>query len=241
MPNRQVLLSWVFMMPPVLRKRSFVVFDLDGTLIHIVPDLRVALNGLLIELGGRSLEADEVRQMVGAGVDRLIERAMTAAALSTMAWEGGLAPLVRRFLEIYESAPTALTRCWPGAETVLETLIASGYWLGLCTNKPHRATLDILAQLDLTRFFSAVVGGDSTSHIKPDPRPLMATLDALGARLDEAVMVGDSANDVGVARNAGIPVIVVSFGYAGISPQAMGADAVIDAFSELPAALEGLC
>ncbi|MEO5372715.1 MAG: phosphoglycolate phosphatase [Alphaproteobacteria bacterium] len=216
-----------------------VVFDLDGTLVHSVPDLRVALNRLLSEIGGRAVDDDAVRLMVGDGVEAFVQRGLAAAGLPPPA-DAAVPALVRRFLDLYEAAPAALTRPWPRAGAALGSLRAEGVRLGVCTNKPTTAAIDLLDQLGLSEFFSGVVGQGSTPFIKPDPRPLLATLDAMGVARERAVMVGDSVNDVQVARNVGIPVILVSFGYTAVPARELGADAVIDDFADLAAAVSSL-
>jgi phosphoglycolate phosphatase len=96
-----------------------------------------------------------------------------------------------------------------------------------------------LRELDLARYFGAVLGGDSIAGVrKPDPRLLLAVIERLGESPAEAVMVGDNANDVHVARAAGIPVIIRAGGYIQVPASQLGADAVIETFAELPAALD---
>jgi phosphoglycolate phosphatase len=103
-----------------------------------------------------------------------------------------------------------------------------------------RFTERLLEDLALAPYFDAVVGGDSLSVRKPDPGHITGTLARLGVETDSAIMVGDSANDVQAARGAGIPAIVVSFGYTKIPASELGADALIDHFAELPAAIARL-
>jgi phosphoglycolate phosphatase len=144
------------------------------------------------------------------------------------------------FLDYYGANLATQSRPFAGVRETLTMLATSAGPLGVCTNKPERLSRCLFDALDLTRFFSAVLGGDSLAVRKPDPEHLWATIDALGAGRSEAVMVGDSANDVATARNAGVPVIVVSYGYRDAPAAALGADAVIDSFAALPAALERL-
>lgn len=112
--------------------------------------------------------------------------------------------------------------------------------LGICTNKPAAITARVLDELDLTRWFGAIVGETVDRPRKPHAAMLMATLEGLGVPPASAVMIGDSAADVGAAKAAGVPVIAVSFGYAAIPPRELGADLVIDHLSELPGALTAL-
>ncbi|MFB3150223.1 MAG: HAD-IA family hydrolase, partial [Alphaproteobacteria bacterium] len=145
------------------------------------------------------------------------------------------------FIDFYEGHGAVLTRAYAGAVEALKRLSDEGYALGICTNKPHRATCEILGALDLEGYFSAVLGGDSLEGVrKPDPRHLLAAVERLGAARETAVMVGDTENDVAAARGAGVPVIAVAFGYARVPAEDLGADAVIGHFDELPDAIRRL-
>ncbi|MGF1640127.1 MAG: phosphoglycolate phosphatase [Rhodospirillales bacterium] len=209
-----------------------VVFDLDGTLVDSAPDLQAALNRLMRELGRRPLGLDEVKGMVGDGAAKLVERAVAATGLDGPGDDLGV--LTARFLAHYEGHATDCTRPYPGVRETLTRLRAAGLALAVCTNKPEAATREVLKDLDLDGFFAAVVGGDSLPGVrKPDPAMLRAILEAVGASPREAVMVGDNANDVAVARALGVPVVVRADGYTRTAPADLGADAVIDDFAEL--------
>ncbi len=214
-----------------------LLFDLDGTLVDSAPDLAGALNRLRAEQGLAALAIAQVKGMVGDGVAKLVERGLPP---SHRAAPGDHEGLVNRFLEIYEARLTAETRPFPGVVETLEELAAAGRRLGVCTNKPEAASREILANLGLERFFATVGGGDSFAERKPAAGHLLATLARMGAVADSAVMVGDSPNDVLSARNAGLPVVVVAYGYSRVPPAELGADALIERFADLPAALAAL-
>lgn len=217
-----------------------VVFDLDGTLIDSAPDLRTAVNRMLAEKGRPALDLGAVTAMVGDGVHKLVERALTATGDGAPAADE-VAGSTRRFLEFYEGHGAVLTRAYPGAVEALKCLSGEGYALGICTNKPHGATRDILAALDLEGYFSAVLGGDSLDGVrKPDPRHLLAAVERLGATRETAVMVGDTENDAAAALGARVPMIAVAFGYAKVPVADLGADVVIGHFDELPDAIRRL-
>ena len=214
-----------------------VIFDLDGTLVDSAPDLRVAVNKLLSEEGRRSLSLEEVTGMIGDGAMKLVERAFEATGGSNGA--GPLQQLTTRFLAFYDGHATDSTRPYPAVPETL-TLLRERQWsLGICTNKPERATCEVLRGLALDQHFGAVVGGDSIAGVrKPDPRMLLAVLDRLGAAPADAVMVGDNANDVEVARAAGVPVIIRAGGYTRVPLSDLRPDGVITDFSELPSVLD---
>jgi phosphoglycolate phosphatase len=214
-----------------------VVFDLDGTLIDSVPDLARSLNLVLAELGRKRVPLDRVRGFIGDGGSKLVERGLAATGGSTPELLG---PAFARFLEIYESAPATMTRPYPGVLATLRQLRQNGMRLGICTNKPHVATLAVLSALGLDGFFGAVVGGDTLPRRKPDPAPLHHALDRLEVAADHAVMVGDNEHDAAAAAAAGVPCILVSYGYARVPLDEIRASARIDRFDEVPAALARL-
>jgi phosphoglycolate phosphatase len=214
-----------------------VLFDLDGTLIDSLPDLAAAVNRLLAAEGRPPLPDDAVKVMVGDGAGTLVERAFAA--------RGGLpgpevSPFLARFLADYEPRAAELTRPWPGVVETLETLKSLGLKLAVCTNKPSRATAEVLAALGLAGYFDVVVGGDDAPALKPDPVHVLVTLERLGVSAGQAAMIGDSLNDVLAAQAAGVPAVVVSFGYCRGPAVELGAEVVIDDFRDLPGALASL-
>ncbi|MBI1777068.1 MAG: phosphoglycolate phosphatase [Proteobacteria bacterium] len=210
-----------------------VVFDLDGTLVDSAPDLLAAANLLLESLGRRQLGLTEIKAMIGDGTTRLVERALAA----TGAVPADSKLHVERFLAAYEAEATRLTQPYPGVLPTLQHLAEDGIRLAVCTNKPLKATTAVLGGLGLDRFFSAVVGGDSLAVRKPDPRVLLEALARLETAPNQAVMVGDNEHDVATARAAGVPMILVSYGYARLPVAELGADRLLHRFDALPAAL----
>jgi phosphoglycolate phosphatase len=214
---------------------SAIVWDLDGTLVESAPDLAKALNTLLVEQGRHTHSVESVRPMIGAGVAKLIERGFRAAgpALDPDAVDD----LVPRFMEIYTACATEQTHLVPHAREVLEHFYHAGVRQGLCTNKPIAVTRQIVNVLDISGYFRSIVGGDSTNAKKPHPLPLQTCLEELGTRPENAVMIGDSGADVGSARAAGVPVILVPDGYTGAPAVSLGADFVVGSLSDIPGSI----
>ncbi len=210
-----------------------LLFDLDGTLVHSLPDLTLALNRLLAEEGRRPVSEPEVARMVGDGARVLVERAFTATGAA--AGEPDLDMLTGRFVSIYETAATGGTQPYPGVVSTLVKLAERGHPMAVCTNKPYRPTMVLLEALDLLRFFPVVIGGGSTAERKPHPQPVLAALAGLGASASRALMVGDGLNDVLAARGAGVACVCVSYGYPHGAVEEFDALAVIDRFTDLPA------
>jgi phosphoglycolate phosphatase len=219
-------------------KLQAVVFDLDGTLIDSAPDITSAVNRLLTVYGRPPISVAQVRGMVGDGAPILLARAFAASGAPL---DPDAAPeIYATFLDVYERQSASPDSIFPGVPETLDALLARGLRLGLCTNKPERVTIEVLDQLNLARFFGSVAGGDTLPVRKPDGGHVAWVVEKLGAGPDGAVMVGDNHNDIAAARGAGVPVIAVSYGYPHTPVAELGADAVIDHFSELPAALDAL-
>lgn len=208
-----------------------IAFDLDGTLVDSAPDLIGTLNVLLDQEGIAPLPLDQARPFIGQGARRMIERGFAAQGRAVAPPQ--MDALFARFLDHYQAHSADLTRPFPGVVEALTTLKGAGAKLCICTNKLTRLSTPILEALDLARFFDAVVGPDAAPAPKPDARHLTSAIAAAGGRADRAVMVGDSAADAGSARAAGVPLVLVGFGYTDIPAAELGADVLIGHFDEL--------
>lgn len=217
---------------------AVIAFDLDGTLVDTAPDLLGSLNHILEEEQLPPVPADSARHLVGHGAKALLQRGF---ALADRPWESAREKaLVERFVAVYLDRITAESRPYPGVEPALDALAQAGAKLVVCTNKRTDLSLALLEGLGLLGSFGAVVGADLAPAPKPDPRHLLLAIETVGGRPDHALLVGDSASDIGAARNAGVPSVAVRFGYCDEPVEALGADALIDHFSELPGVAERL-
>lgn len=213
-----------------------ILFDFDGTLIDSAPEIGAGLNGLLAERGRPPVTDAQVRQFIGDGAARLVERGFAATGAPLPADE--LPAAVARYLEIYADVPADPSCIYPGVLDGLRALADAGHAMALCTNKPEGISRALLPSLGMDGLFGAMVGGDTLPRRKPYADPLLHALSVLGLPADRAVMVGDNANDVGAARAASMPVVAVSYGYPRMDPADLGADALIDRFADLPSALQ---
>ena len=214
---------------------DIVAFDLDGTLADTAPDLAAALNHALAALGRPAIPAQEVRHLIGHGARALLRRGLAASGEATEELVELGFPI---FLEYYGEHICEGTTLFPGLREALDEIESAGAAVALCTNKAEALTLKLLAELGLEGRFAAVVGGDTLPVRKPDPAPLFEAVARAGG--GRAAFVGDSITDADTARAAQVPFVAVSFGFSDRPVEALGADAIVDEFRQLPAALERL-
>lgn len=215
-----------------------VVFDLDGTLVDSGPDIQEALNAGLAHLGGRPLSLEEAHGMIGGGSRVAVARTLAARGLDVD--EATRERVFAVFMRTYKRVTAYGRGLYPGAADLLAELRADGVRCGLCTNKPEEVTDIAVRALEIADYFHVVVGACDAVPKKPDPAMLRLTLDRLGVSAADAVMIGDSSADVGVARNAGMPVVILRHGYSKEPHERLGADAVIDGLADVMPILAAL-
>jgi phosphoglycolate phosphatase len=215
-----------------------VAFDLDGTLVDTAPDLIGTLNYILAEQNHDGVPLEAARTLVGHGARIMLERSFAAAGETLE--PARVETLYARFIELYRPRIAVASRPFPGVLAAMDDLAAAGARFVVCTNKITDLSRALLDGLGLTSRFVAIVGPDLAGAAKPDPRHVLRAIELAGGKADRAVMVGDSRPDVDAAKAAGVPVVAVTFGYCDIPPADLGADALIDDFDQLPAAVRRL-
>ena len=217
---------------------AIVGFDLDGTLVDSALDLGPAVNHAL-ELAGRApVTPPQVRHLIGGGARKMLERgfAETGGPVPEAEFERGYAALMAH----YEAHIADHTVPFDGCLAALDALVARGCQLAVITNKVELLTLKLLGALGMRDRFATVVGGDTLGPGRAKPRPDM--IEEAVRRLGGGTfaMVGDSSYDIGAASAAGVPSVLLSFGYNDRPADQLGASAVIDHYDELVPTLERL-
>ncbi|MBM1174009.1 HAD family hydrolase [Microvirga arabica] len=214
------------------------VFDLDGTLAETAGDLVGTLNVILDREGLAPLPVRKARDMIGAGARALIQRGFEAAGKELT--PDYLDELFRQFMVHYGENICVRTRLYPGVAEALDRLEEAGFILAVCTNKVEEHSVRLLHELGVGHRFAANCGRDTFRYFKPDPRHLTLTIERAGGHPSRAVMIGDSRTDIVTAKNAGIPVVAVPFGYTDVPVQRLEPDLVIKHFDELFPAVQRL-
>lgn len=216
------------LLPPV------AVFDLDGTLVDTAPDLVATLNLILDREQQPPIPYDVARNLIGGGARKLLERGLEKDGVTVS--PARLDALVANFIAHYAENIAHGSRPFEGTLDALDALAADGFRLAVCTNKLEWLSVRLLTELGIAQRFAAICGADTFKIAKPAPGGLIQTIRRAGGDPRRAIMVGDSATDVGAARAAGVPVICVNFGYTEIPVDQLRPDRIISHMRELPRA-----
>jgi len=209
-----------------------VMIDLDGTLLDTIPDLAEATNLMLNAQGEAVLPLDTVRNYVGKGISRLVERAL-ARDIDGKASAEAMARAMPVFERFYTEVNGRHTTMYPGVREGLEQMRDAGFRLACVTNKAGAYTVPLLERMGLAHFFEQTVSGDTLARKKPDPMQLLHVCEQFGIAPARMLMVGDSGNDALAARAAGCPVFCVPYGYnEGHDVQSLDVDAIVGALTD---------
>ena len=182
-----------------------IIFDFDGTLIDSYEPIAESLNHVRTSFDRPPYTMDQVRGMVGHGLEKLLEQAIGADKVA----DG-----VRIFRERYAAICESRTTILPQVRETLDELDRRGYQMGIATNKPSYFARDILKALEIEHLFAEVLGPNDVERPKPDPEMLEIIMMRMGLNAEETVYVGDMPLDVEVARKAGVDVYTLPTGSA---------------------------
>ena len=211
-----------------------ILFDLDGTLLNTLEDLTDSVNYMLREYGYPARTIDEVRAFVGNGVRKLVERALPPG-------EGDKTDeCLKTFSAHYDLHKADKTRPYDGVVDMLRAAKSAGYRTAVVSNK-YDAAVRALAADEFCGLLDAAVGERPGCQPKPAPDGVYAAMRQLGADRATTVYVGDSDVDVLTAKNAGLRMIGVSWGFRGRETlEALGADVIVDTPAEILSAVKKL-
>jgi phosphoglycolate phosphatase len=207
-----------------------VLFDLDGTLVDTAPDLGHALNELRREHGLPPLAAAQIRPCASAGA-----RGLLWLGFGQRPGDAGYEALRLRFLDIYADNLLRESRVFDGIDELIAQVRRRGMLWGIVTNKPSRFTDPLVQGLGFREPPACIVSGDSATHAKPHPAPMLLACRIAGIRPEHCVYVGDAARDIQAGRSAGMRTVAAAYGYIepGDDPRQWQADGMIHAPLEL--------
>jgi phosphoglycolate phosphatase len=207
---------------------SLVIFDLDGTLVDSAADIAESVNRTLSDWRLPVYDVKQITGWIGEGSRQLITYAFRDAGS-----DADIDDVMPGFLVHY--AETALDAvAYDGVVETLAALHAQGVKLAVCTNKNEEFVRPLLEARGMMPYIDGIVGGNTLPERKPSGVPLKHLADEAGVPLDRVVMVGDSESDMLAAKDAGVPYVLVTYGYPkSLDVHNAGAIAVIDHFTDL--------
>ena len=209
-------------------KYNTIIFDLDGTLLNTLDDLRDSLNYALNTYGFEQRTLEEVRLFVGNGVGKLVERALPIHSTAE-----DIKQCLACFTEHYNKNMRNKTRPYNGIMELLLDLNRYNYKIAIVSNKFDAAVKELSKEY-FGDFINVAIGESEAVKRKPAPDSVFAAIKELGSDINKTVFVGDSDTDVKTAKNAGIPCIGVTWGFRTREVlRNEGADYLIDTPKEL--------
>lgn len=208
---------------------EMIIFDLDGTLLDTVEEVASAMNDALLESHLPGITLDQTRSWVGKGAAHFLTQVLEHHQLQHAV---DFDALLNLFYHHYELRSGTLSQLYPHVRESLETLRKSKRKLCVVSNKFKRGADKVLRAHRLDHLFDDVFGGDSFEQKKPDPVAVHFLMQKHGVSPEQVLFIGDSSTDVATARNAGVEVWVVPYGYNhGEAVEKSMPDSIIDDFS----------
>lgn len=205
-----------------------IIFDLDGTLLNTLKDLQISTNYALKEYSYPEKEIEQIRNFVGNGVAKLIERAIP---------DGTANPDYTSCLECFKGhySKNMLNHTAPydGIIELLEKLNKNGYKIGVVSNKFDSAVKD-LCNLYFKNLVKVAIGESGITRKKPYPDGVFNAIKELNSSIETSIYAGDSNVDVETAHNAGLKCIGVTWGFRDkANLQNAGADYIVNLPDEI--------
>ena len=216
-----------------------VIFDLDGTLADTSGDLIAAANACFDELGHGPLLCEKADILTAFHGGRAMLR-LGFSRLGETVDEAEVDRFYPKLLAHYAAHIDVKTVLYPGALAAVETLLANGYRVAVCTNKPEALAETLLRRLGIRDRFGALIGADTLAVRKPDPEAYRECVERAGGDVAQSLLIGDTETDEQTARAAGVPIVLVAFGPEGDAISRLAPDAMLNAFQDLPALVKEL-
>jgi phosphoglycolate phosphatase len=195
---------------------DLILFDLDGTLIETSPEIADAVNDTLARFDLPAVTQQQVNDWIGHGTRELLIQALASTGhttADTVRQSDSFQLVEAEFGKHYLRRCGTRSRLYPQVRETLQALRAAGVKLVVMTNKEGRYTQTVLDAHQMTPLFDRVISGDTLPVKKPDPAGVYDCLEMFDVVHGRTLFVGDSSIDVATARNAGVAVWALPYGY----------------------------
>lgn len=179
-------------------KYKAVIFDLDGTLLDTIEDIKETMNSVLIKYGYQTFSVEEYKYFVGKGVDHLIKEVMREADIK----DGEFSKLKSGYYEVYKTQSKIFTKVYDGIKELITELKTMGLSINVLSNKPHVQTIDVIDYYFPKNTFNLVYGKKEEFLAKPAPDSALDIINKLNVKPTEVIYVGDTETDMFTAINS---------------------------------------
>ena len=190
---------------------KLVVFDLDGTLLDTLEDIRGAINYALSAWSLPKVEKEKIRLYVGHGLRNALFTAISNSSVKVP--EEDLPLMVELMMATYKKHPADHTVPYPGILDMLYALKSEGYLIGVISNKSQFLVEEIIKNILPDISFDFIIGQSDKYPLKPDPESLLSMMRDYGADRGSTLYIGDSEVDYLTAKNGGVESIIVNYGF----------------------------
>ena len=208
-----------------MKKINFnIIFDLDGTLVHSVPDMHHAINKTLTKYNLKNISEEKLQTFVGEGMLSLSKRVVDFCGGDKGLYE----VIFNSYRENYSEQPYRYSTLMPGVMETLNFFYERKILMGICTNKRQLVTEKLINQMNLKKFFNVIVGARDSIPLKPQPDMLHLAMRQFNTTQTSFLMVGDTINDVASAKAAHIECVAIAGGYTDVDVKSLKADYALD-------------
>ena len=206
-----------------------IIFDLDGTLVHSVPDMHNAINKTLTQYNLANISEQKLQTFVGQGMLSLSKKVVDYCGGHEELYEN----VFKSYRQNYSDEPYKYSTLMPGVMKALNYFYNQNIPMGICTNKRQFVTEKLIKQMSLDKFFDVVIGAQDNIPLKPKPDMIRLTINQFNSIKGSFFMVGDTSNDIDAAKSANIKSIAVNGGYTHVDINSLGADYTLDTMEEI--------
>ena len=206
-----------------------IIFDFDGTLGDTRGNIILTMTQTLAQLGYPAQDEETIAATIGVPLEKGFEQMLPGIG------PDGVALCAKTYRDIFQkNRKQMIPKLFPHVKDTLAALQEAGYVLTIASSRSYGSLKEFLSEMGIEPYISYVLGANSVTHAKPHPEPVLKTMEDLGYKAEETLVVGDMPVDIQMGRGAGAHTCAVTYGNASREDLvAAGADIIIDDFSQL--------